>query len=62
MEWLIIVPLSLIAGTVGGVIGFGAGVIMVPILVWVFGAKAAVPIMAIAALACIFYGGTFESG
>ncbi len=50
MEWLIILPLSLIAGTIGGVIGFGAGVIMVPILVWVFGAKAAVPIMAIAAL------------
>ncbi|MEI6737755.1 MAG: sulfite exporter TauE/SafE family protein, partial [Pseudomonadota bacterium] len=50
MEWLIILPIALIAGTIGGVIGFGAGVIMVPILVWIFGAKAAVPIMAIAAL------------
>jgi uncharacterized protein len=50
MEWLIILPVALIAGTIGGVIGFGAGVIMVPILVWIFGAKAAVPIMAIAAV------------
>ncbi len=50
MEWLIILPVALVAGTIGGVIGFGAGVIMVPILVLIFGAKAAVPIMAIAAL------------
>jgi uncharacterized protein len=50
MEWLIIMCVALIAGTIGGIIGFGSGVIMVPILAWTFGAKAAVPIMAIAAL------------
>jgi len=49
MEWLIILPIAFVAGIVGGVVGFGAGVIMVPILVWSFGAKAAIPIMAIAA-------------
>ncbi len=50
MEWIFILPVALLAGTIGGVIGFGSGVIMVPILAWTFGAKAAVPIMAIAAL------------
>ena len=50
MEWLYILPIALLAGTIGGVIGFGSGVIMVPILAFSFGAKAAVPIMAIAAL------------
>jgi uncharacterized membrane protein YfcA len=50
VEWIFILPVALVAGTIGGLIGFGAGIIMVPILVWVFGAKAAVPIMAIAAL------------
>ncbi len=49
MEWLYILPIALLAGTIGGVIGFGSGVIMVPILAFTFGAKAAVPIMAIAA-------------
>lgn len=50
MEWLFILPVALLAGTIGGVIGFGSGVIMVPILAWMFGAKAAVPVMAIAAI------------
>lgn len=50
MEWLVLTAASLVAGTIGGVIGFGSGVIMVPILAWTFGAKAAVPIMAVAAL------------
>lgn len=50
MEWLYILPIALFAGTVGGVVGFGSGVIMVPILAWTFGAKAAVPIMAVAGL------------
>lgn len=50
MEWILVMSVALIAGTIGGVIGFGSGVIMVPILAWTFGVKAAVPIMAVAAL------------
>jgi uncharacterized protein len=42
--------MAVFAGTVGGVIGFGSSIILMPILVWVFGAKQAVPIMAVAAL------------
>jgi uncharacterized protein len=42
--------MAVVAGTIGGVIGFGSSIILMPILVWVFGPKQAVPIMAVAAL------------
>lgn len=45
-----IAVMAVLAGTVGGVIGFGSSIILMPILVWVFGPKQAVPIMAISAL------------
>jgi uncharacterized protein len=48
--YLLIAVMGVFAGTVGGVIGFGSSIILMPILVWVFGAKQAVPIMAVAAL------------
>jgi uncharacterized protein len=48
--YILIALLAVLAGTVGGVIGFGSSIILMPILVWVFGAKQAVPIMAVAAL------------
>jgi uncharacterized protein len=50
IAYLLIAIMGVFAGTVGGVIGFGSSIILMPILVWVFGAKQAVPIMAIAAL------------
>jgi uncharacterized protein len=46
----LIALMAVVAGTVGGVIGFGSSIILMPILVWVFGPKQAVPIMAVAAL------------
>jgi uncharacterized protein len=50
IAYLLIAIMGVFAGTVGGVIGFGSSIILMPILVWVFGAKQAVPIMAVAAL------------
>jgi uncharacterized protein len=50
LAYLLIAIMGVVAGTVGGVIGFGSSIILMPILVWVFGAKQAVPIMAVAAL------------
>lgn len=50
MELVWVLAIGLVAGTIGGVIGFGSGVIMVPVLAWTYGPKAAVPIMAIAGL------------
>jgi uncharacterized membrane protein YfcA len=39
-----------VAGTVGGIIGFGASIMLMPALVLVFGPRQAVPIMAIASI------------
>jgi hypothetical protein len=50
MIWLAVIVMGLVAGTVGGVIGFGGSVLLVPVLTMAFGAKQAVPIMAVAAL------------
>lgn len=50
MSWVLILALGLFAGTLGGVVGFGSGILMMPALVLTFGPKEAVPVMAIAAL------------
>lgn len=54
MLWLLIVPLGLASGTIGGVVGFGSSAILLPVLVAAYGPKEAVPIMAIAALMANF--------
>ena len=50
MIWLIVLVLALAAGTIGGIVGFGSSIILMPALVLAVGAKDAVPIMAIAGL------------
>lgn len=50
LEWLVVLTIGVGAGTLGGVVGFGSSVIMVPLLAFVFGPKAAIPIMAVASL------------
>ena len=50
MLWLIILALGLIAGTVGGVVGFGGSTILMPALVLSFGPREAVPLMGVAGL------------
>ncbi len=50
MIWAFIILLGLAAGTLGGIIGFGATTILMPFLVIALGPKAAVPVMAIAAI------------
>jgi len=42
--------LGLVAGTIGGIVGFGTSIMLMPALVLVFGPREAVPIMAIAAI------------
>ena len=54
MAWLLILTLGLIAGTVGGIVGFGSSIMLLPALVWSFGPKEAVPIMAIAGMMANF--------
>src|SRR5215831_3507390 len=50
MEFLFVLAVGLVAGTVSGVIGTGSSLMLVPVLVLAFGPKEAVPIMAIAAV------------
>jgi uncharacterized protein len=50
MIWALIGLLGLIAGTIGGLIGFGSSIMLMPALVFAVGPKEAIPIMAIAGL------------
>ena len=50
MTWIAVLTLALIAGTIGGVVGFGSSIMLMPALVFTVGAKDAVPVMAIAGL------------
>ncbi|CND47696.1 sulfite exporter TauE/SafE family protein [Yersinia intermedia] len=46
----IIITLGVFAGVVSGIIGTGASIMLLPVLTYVFGTKAAIPIMTIAAI------------
>jgi uncharacterized membrane protein YfcA len=48
MDYALILIVGLIAGTLGGVVGFGSSIMLMPVLVLAFGPREAVPIMAIA--------------
>lgn len=50
MEFAAVLLLGLVAGTVGGVVGFGTSIMLMPLLVIVFGPREAVPIMAVASI------------
>jgi uncharacterized membrane protein YfcA len=48
--YILVLTVGFIAGTVSGIVGTGATIILLPVLVYVFGPREAVPIMAIVAL------------
>lgn len=50
MDWIIVLVIGVFAGTLGGIVGFGTSILLLPPLVIVFGPKEAVPIMAVVAL------------
>ena len=50
MDFFLILAIGLVAGTLGGLVGFGSSIMLMPVLVIVFGPLQAVPIMAIAAI------------
>jgi uncharacterized protein len=50
MIWLSVLALALVAGTIGGLIGFGSSIILMPALILAVGPYDAIPIMAIAGL------------
>ena len=54
MIWVGVLALGLFAGTLSGIVGFGASIMLMPVLMLAFGPQEAVPIMAIAALLANF--------
>ena len=50
MDFALVLVLGLVAGTIGGIVGFGTSIMLMPALVLVFGPREAVPIMAIGSI------------
>ncbi len=50
MDFAIILVIGLVAGTLGGIVGFGTSIMLMPALVLTFGPREAVPIMAVASI------------
>lgn len=50
MDHVLVLVAGLLAGTLGGIVGTGSSLVMMPILVVMFGPRQAVPIMAVAAI------------
>jgi len=49
LDLLLVLAVGLFAGTVSGIVGTGASMFLIPILVWQYGPQQTIPIMAIAA-------------
>jgi hypothetical protein len=50
LTYLFVCMVGLVAGTISGIVGTGSSIMLVPVLVFAFGPKQAVPIMAVAAV------------
>jgi uncharacterized membrane protein YfcA len=50
LGWLVLVVGALVASVVGGVAGFGAGIIMLPLVAWAVGVRSAVPVLTVTML------------
>ncbi len=50
MGFLFILIVGLLAGTISGIVGTGSSIMLMPVLVYQYGPKQAVPIMAVAAV------------
>ena len=50
MSFLFVLAVGLIAGTISGIVGTGSSIMLMPVLVYQYGPKQAVPIMAVAAV------------
>lgn len=50
MNFLFVLAVGLIAGTISGIVGTGSSIMLMPVLIYQYGPKQAVPIMAVAAV------------
>jgi uncharacterized membrane protein YfcA len=54
MAFLFVLIVGLLAGTISGIVGTGSSIMLMPVLVYQYGPKEAVPIMAVAAVMANF--------
>ncbi|WP_241254071.1 sulfite exporter TauE/SafE family protein [Proteus vulgaris] len=50
MSFIAVILLAILSGVISGVVGTGSSILLIPALTYVFGAKEAVPIMALASV------------
>jgi hypothetical protein len=50
LDIIFVLAVGLVAGTISGIVGTGSSIMLVPVLVYEYGPKQAIPIMAIAAI------------
>src|SRR6202140_503357 len=50
LNFLFVLAVGLVAGTISGIVGTGSSIMLMPVLVYAYGPKQAVPIMAVAAV------------
>lgn len=62
LGWAGLLFAALFGSTVGGVAGFGAGLIMLPVIAWAMGAKATVPVLTVTMLLGNFFRVWFSRG
>lgn len=54
MAFLFVLSVGLVAGTISGIVGTGSSIMLMPVLVYAYGPKEAVPIMAVASVMANF--------
>ena len=54
MDFLFVLAVGLVAGTISGIVGTGSSIMLMPVLIYEYGPRQAVPIMAIAAVMANF--------
>ena len=54
MNFIFVLAVGLVAGTLSGIVGTGSSIMLMPVLIYEYGPKQAVPIMAIAAVMANF--------
>src|SRR3979490_1070726 len=54
LNFLFVLAVGLLAGTISGIVGTGSSIMLMPVLVYQYGPKQAVPIMAVAAVMANF--------
>ena len=50
MDFIFVLTVGLVDGTISGIVGSGSSIMLMPVLVYQYGPKQAVPIMAVAAV------------